>query len=236
MIKTSALESAEVSDSETSLPIFVTTTCRKLFRQSESYAHVQNSELNKIIAEMFSKSSHVKIIKTKDGKGEIRKSDSFYFIASYSDRAIKVITITDQIKEGSPKKYPAMIETSVTDNLRERKVRVSVTARKAMKKAYPNFLIEDNKNTVADANPQELSEYLAKLLSENDDKVKKTFKMKNGDIAEIRGVGLSNMHFISVIRDTLDIISIQDTWLSRDSKERRSPVSVLREGFKGGRG
>ena len=96
--KKSALEASGITDSSSSgMPIYVSTSARKYFRDNvsiggESFSEIRNDELNKIIANSFSKSTLVKRIKTKSKQdssktiwGEIRKAPDIgaYYLSFY---------------------------------------------------------------------------------------------------------------------------------------------------------
>ena len=257
MHKTAELENSGVTDSISGRPLLISTKLRKYFRDNvsfgeESAKQIRNAELNKIIAEYVSKAKEIKSIRTSDGWGSIRKSDEFgvYFVVSYISSAAKAISIIDNPKVGPIKdRYSSIIDTGFTDPITGKLIRVSTSARMAIKKAYPHTLIERIRDegeelgrasvTIGEANPDEISIYLAKLIVANakPEKVRTRFKLKSGEWAEIRALGLSNLLSVSIIRNTLDVISIQDTWKSKKvekGKGRKIP-SINRPGFTGGR-
>jgi hypothetical protein len=72
------------------------------------------------------------------------------------------------------------------------------------------------------------------------DSVKKIFKTRNDERAEIRYSGIKNLVFIAISREYFDIISIQDSYRKVDSpregQKRRisdDKLSVNRPTFKG---
>jgi hypothetical protein len=272
MFKFAKLENSGAKDPELGRELYITTSARKYFRDNLSSSpellaldvpgsesvRFSNEELNNIIAKYVINSQFIKNIKTKDGWGLIRynQSLSVYFIISYDNTYAKVISVKNKINTESRSSgqgmYPSMISSGIIDPIRNLEIRVSTTARIAMKKAFPYRLIEKiltegassegSQVTVSEANPLELTKFIAKVLAENgkENKIKTTFKTNSGEKAEIRGVGMTNLVFVSIIRDTMDIVSVQDSWRSDKvprpgQKGRREVLTVNREGFKGGR-
>jgi len=257
MYKIAELENSGVPDPLSGREFLISTKIRKYFRDNVSFSgesakSIKNIELNKIIAEYVSKAKEVKNIRTKDGWGSIRKSSELgtFFIISYTSNAAKIISTIEEPKTGPIKgKYEQMLWSGVSDPLTGKQIRTSVTARQAIRKAYPNVLIDRVRDesedlgraqvTVGEASPDELSIYLGKVLANNGkpEKVRTKFKLKSGEWAEIRVLGLSNLLAVSIIRDTLDIITIQDTWKSKKVEKGKGPkeLSITRPGFRGGR-
>jgi hypothetical protein len=252
--KKSALEASGITDTSGSgMPIHVSTSARKYFRDNvsiggESFDKTRNSELNKIIANSFSKSSIIKRIKTKSKNdpsktiwGEIRKAPDIgaYYLSFYGEDSyiVKVINIITSFKQGPQKRLESTyVDTGYTSY--GKPVRTTVTARKGMMKAYPYKYI-DQYTMLGQASPEQVSAFIGELYMKNADKVKTYFRShKDQSLVEVRGAGLSNIHFLSVIKDsTVDIISIQDTWLSKkvERGSRKMTPNVLRETFKGER-
>lgn len=253
IIKKAALEASEVTDSSSGLPIHVSTSSRKYFREKvslggESFAKVRNNELNKIIAESFSKAKLVKKIKSRSKAdpsrtiwGEIRSAPDIgaYYLSYYGDDSyiIKVISVVTSFKEGPQKRLTSTyIDTGYT--YYGRTLRTTVSARKGMIKAYP-FKYIDQYTMLSQATPEQVSAFMGGLFMGNADKIKTYFTSRQDkNLVEVRGVGLSNLHFVSVIKDsTVDIISVQDTWLSPKTERgsRKMTPNVTRETFKGER-
>lgn len=268
MFKFSKLESSGIQDTETAKDIFVSTTIRKYFRENIINKDVDgnainlklsNEELNNTIAKHVINSSRVKTIRTKDGWGEIRRNNvlGIYFILSWnpSESFIKVISAKEKINEEKTSgKYPSLINTGIQDPISQKEIRVSTTARIAFKKIFPYALINkindggspsdvgSGKVTIGEASPVELSVFIAEQLRSNasQDSVKKIFKTRNDERAEIRYSGIKNLVFIAISREYFDIISIQDSYRKVDSpregQKRRisdDKLSVNRPTYKG---
>lgn len=258
IFKFSKLEPSGIQDSQLGKEIYVTTTARKFYREnlgssdpeaSQLGAKLSNIELNNILANHASKAKIIKNIKLKDGFGQIRYSQplSCYFIISYDDSYAKLISIKNQINTGKiTGLYPSMISSGITDQMTGKEIRVSTTARKAIIKLYPNKLIPSSSGQnvkISEANPLDLTKFIAANVSSRsnyDRDVKAYFRTRNGEKAQIRtsgtGMGISIV-FVLVLKDTLDVISVQDSYRSKSSpksgeKGRREQLSVLRESLK----
>jgi hypothetical protein len=99
-------------------------------------------------------------------------------------------------------------------------------------------ILEEKKITYPMASPLEQTNYIAKIFSSrtNKENIKKYFKTKDGEKAEIRSLGIQNLVAVSIIRDYIDIISVQDLWRSEKSprpgaKGRRKSLTVNRSGY-----
>lgn len=268
MFKFSKLESSGIQDSETAKDIFVSTTVRKYFRENiinkdadgnQINLRLSNEELNHTIAKHVLNSSKVKTIRTKDGWGEIRRNSilGVYFILSWnpSESFVKIISVKENInQEKTTGKYPSLISTGIQDPISQKEIRISTTARLAFKKVFPYALINKIQNdssesgvspskvTIGEASPLELSIFMAEQLRSNasEQNIKKIFKTKNNERAEIRYSGIKNLVFILISREYLDLISIQDTYRKSDSpregEKRRisdDKLSINRPSFKG---
>lgn len=105
MKKTAALEPTGVTDEITSAPIYVSTTCRIMYRaKNPTWQKTPNRELNKVIAKQFSDATHDKFFRPKKPApnliGETRISGATKFIALNFENQIWVIAIG---KSSSPK-------------------------------------------------------------------------------------------------------------------------------------
>jgi len=266
MLKFAKIEPSGLKDAELGRELYVTTSVRKFFREnlltSEDFlkknienfssTKLSNNELNYIVAKEVSNSRVIKNIRIGNEWGQIRYSDTFslYFILLYNDSFAKIISSKLKINEGSlSKKYPSMIGSGLIDPIHKKEIRVTTSVRIAFKKILPNTSIpqmdennnifEDKKITYPMASPYEQTNYIARLfMSRGDAKnIKKMFLTKDNEKAEIRGLGIQNLLYVSVIRDTVDIISIQDTWRSEKTPKpgqpkRRNTLTINRPGYK----
>ena len=255
IFKFSKLESSGVQDSQIGKEIFVSTTARKFYRENlqpsdSEFAGMKlsNVEVNNILANQAAKAKIIKNIKTKDGFGQIRYSQnlSCYFIISYDQSYAKLIAIKQQINTGKiTGLYPSMISSEMTDPLTGKEIRVSTTARKGIITLYPNAMINSSSDgrqvKISEANPMDLTKFIAsKIISQsNENNVKAMFTTRNKEKAQIRSSGLgANVVFVLVIKNTIDVVSVQDSYHKKDSPRegqkgrRTAPLSVNREGFK----
>jgi hypothetical protein len=262
MLKFAKLEPSGLKDQELGRELYVTTSVRIFFRENLlksddflkkntedfSSTRLSNDELNYIIAKEVGTSRVVKNIRIANEWGQIRYSDKFsiYFILLYNETLAKIISAKSKINEGSAsKKYPSMISSGITDPISGKEIRVTTTVRVAFKKVFPYTLIpqmdssgnlmEEKKITYPMASPPEQTNYIAKIFASRSDtaNVKKVFLTKNKERAEIRSFGIQNIMTISVIRDHIDIISVQDTWRSEKmprpgSRGSRDVLSINR--------
>lgn len=117
IIKLAGLEETGISDPETGLPIYISTTTRLVYRHMYrnypdlGYSTMRNARLNQIIAEEFANSSskvvhHFKLGKSGDSEravGEIRNRNGtvMFFISAIGGSSINILTLQSAWK--SPK-------------------------------------------------------------------------------------------------------------------------------------
>lgn len=265
MLKFAKLEPSGLKDQELGRELYVTTSVRIFFRENLlksddflkknnedfSSTKLSNDELNYIIAKEVAASRIVKNIRITNEWGQIRYSDKFaiYFILLYNETLAKIISAKSKINEGGiSKKYPTTIGSGIIDPLSGKEIRTTTTVRVAFKKILPYTLIpqmdsggnilEEKKITYITASPLEQTKYIAKIFSSrtNKESIKKYFKTKDGEKAEIRSLGIQNLVAVSIIRDYIDIISVQDLWRSEKSprpgeKGRRKSLTINRPGY-----
>ena len=98
MIKEAGLEQSNMPDSEHGLPILISTTARKFFReQFPDHAKTRNWVVNQYLAGMFSNGNIVTYFKPKKGSedeaGEIRESGGGRFIGIVASDHVRVLAV-----------------------------------------------------------------------------------------------------------------------------------------------
>lgn len=111
MIKEAGLESSNITDSEHGLPVFVSTTARKFFREQFSdHAKTRNWVVNQYLAGMFVNGSPISFFRPKKGDdsevGEIRMAGGGKFIGIIGNDHVRIIAVKGGLSGALPALSP----------------------------------------------------------------------------------------------------------------------------------